>query len=155
MDNLKDMSNDIEHNRYYQRQTETIAEISKLNDKLDKIIESISAMRIEAARVEERVAQIEINKVDYWNRLNRHSEEIDSLEENYATLNNRVDMLKSHFDSDTEKCVDTQENHQSRIAELELKTAEVLRTTVLINRVFWVFMTGFTAYIGNNVFHFF
>lgn len=153
MDNINEMSQDLENNRYYQRLEQTVARLDTLNDKLDKIMDGLATARIESARVEERVAQIEINKVDYWNRLNRHSEEIDHAKNDIAKLAGQYNLMKSHFDTDTERCEETQEEHKGRIAELELKTAEVLRTTVLINRAFWLFITGFSAYLGNNVFH--
>jgi chromosome segregation ATPase len=146
MDNINEMSQDIENNRYYQRLEQTVARLDTLNDKLDKIMDGLSTARVESARVEERVAQIEINKVDYWNRLNRHSEEIDHVKDEIAKLSGQYNLMK--------RCEVTQEEHKGRIAELELKTAEVLRTTVLINRAFWLFITGFSAYLGNNLFHF-
>lgn len=152
MDNINDMS-DIESNRYYQRLEQTVVRLDALNDKLDKIMEALATARVESARVEERVAQIEINKVDYWNRLNRHSEEIDHIKEEISMQIGKYNLLKSHFDQDNEQCEEDRQEQKARIADLELKTAEVHRTTTLINRAFWVFITGFSAYVGNNVFH--
>lgn len=154
MDNKTKMSDHIENNRYYQRLEQTVTRLDTLNDKLDKIMDGLSSARVESARVEERVAQIEINKVDYWNRLNRHSEEIDNAKEEIAVLTGKYNLLKSHFDADTKQCEETQDLHRARIAELELKTADVLRTTMLINRAFWLFFSGFSVYLGNNMFHF-
>ena len=152
MDNINDMS-DIESNRYYQRLEQTVVRLDALNDKLDKIMEALATARVESARIEERVAQIEINKVDYWNRLNRHSEEIDHIKEEISAQIGKYNLLKSHFDQDNEQCEEDRQEQKARIADLELRTAEVQRTTILINRAFWVFITGFSAYLGNNVFH--
>lgn len=144
MDNLNDMSEDIQNNRYYQR-------LDRIEEKIDKLSDAVVAI----ARAEERIIAIEADKQDYWNRLNNHSQKIETVEDAILDLKSNLKLLQSLFETDRDSCVEKQKDHSERISSMELKTAEAIRTTSLVNKAFLLFMSGVLAYAGNTIFEIF
>lgn len=62
-------------------------------DRIESKIDQLSEAMISLARVEEKMIAIEKNYSNMYERLNRHSEKLDSVEEELAHVIAKVDFL--------------------------------------------------------------
>lgn len=145
MDNLKNDSNELTNNRYYQR-------LDRIEEKIDKLSDAVIAI----ARVEEKIVAIEGEKQDYWNRLNNHALKIDEHEVDITKVDARSEMLERLHTRDKEDCHVRQQELAERISTVE-KSVDMIeksvegieRTTLVLHRLAWASVAVGLAIIGN------
>jgi ABC-type transporter Mla subunit MlaD len=139
-DHRSDHYDNINENRYYKR-------LDRIEQKIDKLSDAM----VSIARAEERIVAIEADRQDYWNRLNSHSEKLDILDARINNAHSNAQTAEKLFEQERTNVADSIKSQGARIGSIEKDLSDVVRTTSIINRMFWIAATGILAYAGSQI----